>query len=229
MPFFANPLNAVYQQKTKTITANYTLTAADNGYVILINATSNITITLPQQSTAVLNNAYYVNFRNIGVSDVTVIKQGVDILLMTNTLIGPGDSALVQLVNAATPNTWIGEGGTPMIPVEYRFFIPSILPGPFPIMQLLYASFALPQQTTFTDCYFVCNAGTATMNWIVGSFGAPVMTGGACAVSTTETYQAITGNNVGQSGQTLLLGFATGQSATTILISIRGFQRGIIS
>jgi hypothetical protein len=56
----------------KTITANYTLTAADEGSIIVCNNSGNITVTIPAESTTALKNGYLVHLYRYGLGEVAV-------------------------------------------------------------------------------------------------------------------------------------------------------------
>jgi hypothetical protein len=66
----------------KTITANYTLTAADEGYIIRCNSSSDITVTIPPHSTAALPNGFLVHLYRYGTGEV-IVSAGAGVALRT--------------------------------------------------------------------------------------------------------------------------------------------------
>lgn len=85
------------QNPTKSISANYTLTSADNNYVIVANSTSNnITITVP--TTGIPTNNYFVGIIQKGGNLVTI--NGADIIPTgyENKIEGNGHNAAIDII-----------------------------------------------------------------------------------------------------------------------------------
>lgn len=64
----------------RTVTANTTLTQSDNGTFIWVNSSSDLTITLPQNSTEDLSTGFNCTIIRQGTGAVTLAKEGSDTL-----------------------------------------------------------------------------------------------------------------------------------------------------
>ena len=95
----------------KEITADYTLTPADNNTELFINNGGNpLTITIPEKATLTAgleaNNAYFVSFTQIGTGDVTFTGHEVVPSGYKNVIQGQGHVAAVTV----TPTTAVLQG-----------------------------------------------------------------------------------------------------------------------
>lgn len=147
---------ATITKSSRTITSDTTLTASDNGAIIYCNSETSILITVPEQTTAALSTGFNCKIININIGDVRVEKEGFDVLLQANNIIGQADEADIYLVNAGTPNTWQMDGGTPVFPVTYSWTLPTGSNASFVICGII------PAYTVFTQAYFKTNSGTIT-------------------------------------------------------------------
>lgn len=79
----------------KTVFNNYTLTATDNNYVIVIDSTSPVTITVPNS----LPNNFFIGFIQKSTGLVTIANMDVIPEGMTNTIRGRGHQAAVEIID----------------------------------------------------------------------------------------------------------------------------------
>jgi hypothetical protein len=90
-------------------TTNYTLTASDSGKVILINSSSNLSVSLPQTGTEAINKGFYCDIVRLGSGTVSFSSQGSDTIVSKNsyTSIVPqyGSTRVTKIVEGS-PNTW---------------------------------------------------------------------------------------------------------------------------
>lgn len=89
----------------------YTLVAADNRRLITFNNNSNITVTLPQQSTLTTVAGFTCKFLNIGVGTVTFIKEGSETLI-GNTLAATNAGGAIE---RPSTTSWEIFGGTTVV------------------------------------------------------------------------------------------------------------------
>jgi|WetSurSiteA1Bulk_404760.scaffolds.fasta_scaffold00619_2 hypothetical protein len=99
------PYHKVVDEKT----ISYTLTGTDSGKVILINSTSNLTVTLPQTSAETIANGFHCRVIRRGTGTVTFAIQGTDTIESVSnyvTISGRyGEVEVTKIVNG-TPNVW---------------------------------------------------------------------------------------------------------------------------
>jgi len=96
-----------------TVTGNFTLTASQNGKLLRVNSASNVTITLPQQSTAALPVGFYCILRQVGAGQIILALEGTDTLLSPDSGFKSrtqGCDIFVDLDTAGTPNLWHADG-----------------------------------------------------------------------------------------------------------------------
>lgn len=99
------PYHKVVDEKTLA----YTLVPSDSGKVIIINSSSNLVVTLPQTSTAVIANGFHCRVIRRGTGTVTFAIQGTDTIESRSNFVTIssryGEVEVTKIVNG-TPNTW---------------------------------------------------------------------------------------------------------------------------
>jgi hypothetical protein len=206
-------------KSSRTVTSSTTLTASDNGGIVYCNSASIIEITLPRQSTAVLSNGFNCKIINLNIGDVRIIKEGSDVLVQGNNVIGQADDADIYLVSAGTPNIWQMTGGTPVLPVTYQWTIPTGSNTSFIICGII------PAYTVFVQSYFKTNAGTIT--GVLTINGVSVV--GTMAMSSTQNYASLTSPNVAAPGSILGITTSANSAATFVHVTVFGYQRYYLS
>lgn len=94
---------------------SYTITAEDDGYLIVFTAATEVTITLPEQTTESLAKAFEFGWQQMGAGQLSFVTQGSDALV---NVAGETKSASqyasghVWLETAGSPNTWVLNGRT---------------------------------------------------------------------------------------------------------------------
>lgn len=99
--------------KSEQVVTAYTLAATDNGKILYLTNAAAITLTLPQQSTAVLPQGFQLTVIQGGAGGITLAIEGTDSLLtpgglLSTNLAGSGFS--IHLRTAGSPNTWMATG-----------------------------------------------------------------------------------------------------------------------
>jgi hypothetical protein len=202
---------------SRTVTANATLAASDNGGIVYCNSATAITITLPKQATAALTQNFNCLIINIGLGDVTVTHEAADIFESPTLLIAQNAQMKVILEIAGTPNTWLGSGGTLLIPVAFTLAISGTLSN------ITYeVSAFIPYDCVLTDATFGANAGSGTCTLNLSGTN---ITGGALSVTTTTSTQGFTGANSAVSGQELRAVVSGVSSLANAFVTVRGYRR----
>lgn len=104
-----NPIVDTESAKIKTISGNYTLTLADNGYTIWVDAVANINITLPENITENLPNGFQVFVIQGNTGQANFLTQGSDVIYSRDSIVatsGAGTSAAVMKKQATI--WWLG-------------------------------------------------------------------------------------------------------------------------
>jgi hypothetical protein len=198
------------------LTGNYTVLAADNGKTFICDSADAFTITLPSNSPTALSDGFNIEVINVNYGDVRIIKPGSDVLKMANYIIGKGDSARIKLYDAGTPNFWVGEGGTYVIPVTYTFTLATGSNASFDICSAL-----PPSRTFFTGATHKTSSGTISASITLN--GTPIT--GSLSLTSTRTFTALTGGNNDSSGAVLGVTLSSNSSAANIVITLSGYQR----
>ncbi len=206
-------------KSSRTVTSSTTLTASDNGGIVYCNSSSIIEITLPQQSTTILPSGFNCKIIDLNIGDVRIIKEGSDVLVQGNNVIGQGDDADIYLVSAGTPNIWQMIGGTPVLPVTYQWTIPTGSNTSFIICGII------PAYTVFVQSYFKTNSGTIT--GVLTINGVSVV--GTMAMSSTQNYASLTSPNVATPGSILGITTSANSAATFVHVTVFGYQRYYLS
>jgi hypothetical protein len=210
---------ATITKSSRTITSDTTLTASDNGSIIYCNSENSIVITAPQQTTEALLTGFNCKIINRNIGDVRTKKEGFDVLLQANNIIGQGDEADIYLVDAGTPNTWQMEGGTPVFPISYCWDLSTGSNASFIICGII------PAYTVFNQAYFKTNSGTIT--GVLTINGTSIT--GTMAMSSTENYASLTSPNVATPGSRLGITTSSNSSATFAHVTVTGYQRYYLS
>lgn len=88
---------------------NYTLTGTDSGKLIIVNSSSNYSITLPQTSAEAIANGFHCKVLRRGTGTVTFVIQGTDTIESKSNYVAItpryGVAEVVKIVNGS-PNTW---------------------------------------------------------------------------------------------------------------------------
>ena len=90
----ASPAYIKNRNASKTVFANYTVTPADNTYVIVVDSATAITVTVPNT----LPDKFTVGFIQKGVGLVSIANADIVPTGMTNTLKGKGHQAFVEKI-----------------------------------------------------------------------------------------------------------------------------------
>lgn len=204
---------------SRTISSDTTLTASDNSSVIYCNSDSNINITLPQQTTTALSSGFNCRIINRGLGDVRLAKEGFDILIQANNVVGQGDESDIYLVTAGTPNTWQMNAGTPAFPISYSWFLPTGSNASFIICGII------PAYTVFNQAYFKTNSGTIT--GVLTINGTSIT--GTMTMSSTENYASLTSPNIATPGSKLGITTSANSAATFAHVTVTGYQRYYLS
>lgn len=95
-----------------TQTSDYTLQASDNGKVVVLDSESDITVTLPQESTEALPEGFHVALLKADLGEVFIDTEGSDVLISPGgqTIAEIGGQAFITLYTSGTPNKWFAEG-----------------------------------------------------------------------------------------------------------------------
>jgi len=205
----------VLSQATNVQTGTtYTVTASDNAKIIAISNASDITITVPENSTEALVAGFQTLIRNDGSSTITVVKEDVDILDGVTT-IGPGDAMSVHLKLAGTPNTYFTLGGTPVSLVQHTFFVDTVANQDYTAFLRMNFSGTLINVTTRAI------AGTCTLTTKLRDAADVVTTVTATAnsVSTSRDSQAVTGLNTFVPGDDILITASANAGCTAMSIT----------
>ncbi len=210
---------ATIVKTSRTVTSNTTLTSSDNGGIVYCNSDAGIVITLPEQSTEALPSGFSCKIINRNIGDVRVEKQGFDVFIQGNNIIGQADDADIYLINAGTPNMWQMEGGTQITPVTYEFTLPTGSNASFIVCGII------PAYTVFTQSYFKTNSGTITGVLTINGVGIT----GTMGMSITQNYAALTSPNVATVGSILGLTTSSNSSATFAHVTVNGYQRYYLS
>jgi hypothetical protein len=200
---------------SRTVTADTTLAASDNGGVIYCNSATPMTLTLPQQTTAALSTGFNCRIINIGTGDVRLTKEGFDIFLVGNSIVGQFDKAEIMLQNGATINTWVALGGTEMRLVSYGWDIETASNASFIYLGII------PANTTLLQAYHKTNSGTVTGQLTLNG----VNITGLLSLSTTQTYTALTASNTAQIGNILGLTLSSNAAGLQGHVGVYGYTR----
>jgi hypothetical protein len=99
------PYHKVVDEKV----TNYTLIGTDSGKVILINSSSNLTVTLPETSTETIANGFHCRVIRRGTGTTTFVVQGTDTIESKDNDVSIstryGEVEVTKIVNG-TPNVW---------------------------------------------------------------------------------------------------------------------------
>jgi len=124
----------------------HTAKLIENGGVVLFNSASTCTLTLPQQSTTVLEAGYHILARNIGGGNLKFAFQGSDTFDGVKLSQNPLQIVTILLQVAAAPNNWTQIGND---------WIPTTVED---------ASLTAPPTTPAIGTVYIPNA-TATGSW----------------------------------------------------------------
>lgn len=102
---------ALFKLNVVTITTSDTIDATHLNRFVLLSSASDITITLPQQSTLTTLAGEWFRFLNIGVGNVTFVKEGAE-SLSGNTIAITNAGGIVT---RQTTTSWDIQGGTAII------------------------------------------------------------------------------------------------------------------
>ena len=108
---FIQDLQADSYYTIKLVGSPYTAQAEDSGKILVFDTLNSVTLDLPENSTEVLPQGYYVSFRNKQGGPITLSPNGSDTVagsgIVTNdsTILGT-----VYLEEAGSPNLWISIG-----------------------------------------------------------------------------------------------------------------------
>jgi hypothetical protein len=201
---------------SRTVTADATLTATDNGGVIYCNSATPIDITVPQQSTEVLPPNFNCKIININTGDVRWKKEGFDIFYVGNLIIGQYDEAEVFLQNVSgSVNTWVATGGTEIRLVSYAWDLETGSNASFIYLGII------PANTTLMQAYFKTNSGAITGQLTLNG----VNITGTMTMSTTQNYASLTSPNIGQIGNILGLTLSSNSTGLQIHVGVYGYTR----
>jgi len=172
-----------YYQPIKLVskTNDFTIDYADINGKYIVNKATAVTVTIPQTSTQAIPQGASWSVENIGAGDVTLVKEGSDVL-NGNTLIAQGATSKITKDVAGSPNTYNVEGGTTIVTFDIHTKVATAGNQDYIV--------ALPSYIgTVTSIAAICGSGTCT---VVGKLDATPMTHTALSVSTTKNLQAVT-------------------------------------
>lgn len=182
-------------------TTTYQLSAVDfDNNIVTMSAVTAMTLTIPQASTTTIPAGSSVTIVNLGSANITIAKQGTDVL-NGNTVIAPNGSATIVNVASGAPNTFEVIGGTSTL--TYSFTIPVIATV---ANQTYYFNCAAPFAGTLTSISGITRSGTCTVNAAIGGVN---VTGTALSATNTVSTQSITAANT----------FVAGNSIQAVVIS----------
>lgn len=84
----------------------HAVTILDNNSLIVFDTASDVTVTLPEQSTSTLTNGFSVSFINLGGGDIYLAFEGTDTYEGVSMVQNPLEPTEAVLIDAGSPNTW---------------------------------------------------------------------------------------------------------------------------
>lgn len=186
-----------------------TLTNADRSALNTFTNASDIAAIVPQTSTETLAEGTFWIFNNIGSSDVTITKEGADVL-DGNTLVGPGDFATVYKRIAGTPNTYTIKGGTSVSSIQETIFVQTVADVTYNVwlkLDFVGTIDAITSKSIGGNC-------TAT-----SKLNTTAVTATANAVSSTRVSETVTGANVTAVGDDLVVTISANSACTDMTIT----------
>lgn len=193
------------------ITATTTLNASHWGKKLLFNPSSDIVITLPQQSTLATVAGTNLQWENIGTAKITWVKEG------SETLTGniDGDAGSSGSVFRNTTTNWSVEGGTFVQGFVINYNLQTVSDNTFPIIKPNFNGI-------ITSISSICRSGTCTATIKIDS---TAVTATANSVSTTEDIEAVTAANTFTNSNFINVTVSSNSSCLDMLLTISGTFR----
>ncbi len=173
----------------------YTLVATDYAKLITVNSATAVTFILPQQSTLTTTDGFWCKVRNLGVGEITFVKQGAETLDGNTKLIQFGEA----LIERPTTTKWSIAYGTAVAVEQASVAIIGTLTN-----DRVYDVFSAPDDNITIIGFSLRNTSAGTAGTYTAKIGATTITGlSAIANTTTRTRTDPTALNVMTNEQVL--------------------------
>ena len=195
-------------------TASYTLTNNDGGTYVVGDSASALPITVPETSTESIPAGTFWDIYNGNSGDVTIAKEGSDVL-NGNTLVAPGAWARIVKRIEGSPNTYDISGGTSI----QIFTIEHIITGSIANSGGTPYRYSMPEYDgTIISITGELRSGTADLDLEISSVA---VTHTTLSLSSTETTQAATANNVFVDGDNIDFVITNASSADRLVLTLK--------
>lgn len=207
-----NDKQDAYSVNAQTGTS-YTIQASDAGKLITFNNASDVTVTLPQQSTLSTTTSFSFDFENIGAGKVTFVKEGSETI--TNTSNVEADLGAKGTIRRPTTTSWSIEGGTSVFVWEHSINVEIV-------SNVTYNAVKFNFEGLLTSISTKSRSGTCTATTSID--GTPV-TATANSVSTSDDTQAVTATNSFATTDYLTTAITSNSSCEDMIITYSGTYR----